>query len=295
MVVDYLPPFRFPFINTSMWYYAKSKNKIGPISDAAMERLYLLGEIDGNTLVWRRKKWGPFSETNFYKRLTSAPDDEFKKNLAKKTGIFRTFLVSTAIYMMFCAYIMKNRLDQCVDISLGKLSQMDIKVSASEFNMTLVLSQIILLVLVIFLGKAMFNWIKFSTEFTLFSSRSYKMSPYFSAWAPFIPFFNLIYPCSWMVQTCSAILETIESEWSPWDIALVALWWFFTIFSFTLLAIDIFFLPSLFKTNIFNLVLYFGIYSYLVTAFACLVWVAMITRMYHLFMTTYKNFSSAEA
>ncbi len=199
-----------------MWYYSKDgKEKTGPIADPAMSVLISRGEITKDTKVWspKQKEWCPLWQSEIYKKTKQKKKSEHLLQLERYTYIFRAFLISFFVCMLFsisfyydsvCVY--REYLDNG-DV-LDKASK---TIQAYEISQTKRLISLILLVMLAVTAYFGYRWVKTVVINAKMLKRRISYTPTFSAWSFALPFVNLIIPKQVVTEVLVISLSYLKS------------------------------------------------------------------------------------
>ena len=268
-----------------MWYYVKNDAKEGPISDAALARLYEDGTVNKDTLVWTQgnKEWMPLGSCVFYKALNSKRESASLRGLRLRNAFFRTSLIT--LIAVFCAKICLSieRLNFLFEYIDGKFaSKALVKVKYLELfyadSLTFLLA-LAFAVLAIFFG---YSWIVACAGNAVSFNKDFPYSPKIAARSFIIPFINLISPPKIMYAVLASSLAVLRRKPAAADIALVGLWYFFNIAAIALVAINYLAVPSTGGTEILYARMTFSICTYGIIVCALIFWILLVYRVSYL-------------
>lgn len=274
-----------------MWYYQENKVRKGPVSDVAMEHLFKSGTISANTKVWnkRTRKWELFSESVFFQKITGKQPSKTFSNLKMKTRIFRGMLTVMFVFFLFTVYLSHERILKYSEVFSGRISGIHEQVLTSEYSMRAFLAGTIFALLIAAAAKTLYSWAFSVTMIMNNANRDFKMDPHHAGAAFFVPFFNFVYPCIWMVKLYSAALDSRNKKIGPFDLFLISMWWFFSLLAVVLFTVNIFSFSGNIGSETFRSLFSMIIYADIIAATACVFWIAIISRILHLISGLYKK------
>ena len=268
-----------------MWYYVKNDAKEGPISDAALARLYEDGTVNKDTLVWTQgnREWTPLGSCVFYKALNSKRESASLRGLRLRNAFFRTSLIT--LIVIFCAKICLsierlNFLFEYIDGKFGSKALVKVKYLELFYADTLTfLLAFAFAVLAVFFG---YSWIVACTGNAVSFSKEFPYSPKTAARSFIIPFVNLISPPKIMYAVLTSSLAALHRKPAAGDIALVGLWYFFNIAAIALIAISCLAVSSTGGTEMLQARMAFSICTYGIIVCALASWILLVYRVSYL-------------
>lgn len=268
-----------------MWYYVKNDTKEGPISDAALARLYEDGTVNKDTLVWTQgnREWAPLGSCVFYKALNSKRESASLRGLRLRNAFFRTSLIT--LIVIFCAKICLsierlNFLFEYIDGKFGSKALVKVKYLELFYADTLTfLTAFAFAVLAAFFG---YSWIVACTGNAVSFSKEFPYSPKAAARSFIIPFVNLISPPKIMYAVLTSSLAALHRKPAATDIALVGLWYFFNIAAIALIAINCLAVSSTGGTEMLQARMAFSICTYGIIVCALAFWILLVYRVSYL-------------
>lgn len=275
-----------------MWYYVKNNIKEGPVSDAALGRLFNEKAIDSSTMVWTQgqKKWTKLGELKFHKILSAQPKSDSLKSLVKCTSIFRAMLFVFALFTCVCIVFLADRMNFMFEFIEGKISSgVALDVSALEFALTDKLLSLTLFVFFIILLVVGYRWIYTAAKNAKSIEKNFPYSAKNAALSFLVPFVNFIVPEKVMLAIIKSSLSGLNKNLSPLDICLVSLWWISNAIALVLIIMDCYAITEQGETDIVQARLIFSICTGAMVFVAVLFWIVLVSRIYSLQKKFFSN------
>jgi len=212
-----------------MWYYVKEKQKIGPVSDAAIHDLFRNGVIKKSTLVWAPEipTWIPMEDSSIYKRITKPPKSNSLAILNTITYALRAFIVAWIIFLGVRGYYLVESYNFFRDIWTQSQSIESVQdaIRLVVLQQTITMTKLISWLLIFIMAGIVARWFYIIAHTSKSIDNSFKYSPYAAAFSFIIPFVNFILPCQVMWSALKASLYATRQKLSAFDVSLFFSWW----------------------------------------------------------------------
>ncbi|MBO6102636.1 MAG: DUF4339 domain-containing protein [Opitutales bacterium] len=269
-----------------MWYYTdKSGAKFGPVADAALKRLYESGKIDGSSLVSRGlgSAWAPLGETpefakikgrRIYKRLTA---------YTRKTRVFRALLLAFALANLAYIFAGWKRLGIIESIlnSGGEPGEF-MRLYAAEYVKVIKFYSLLVFAMMLFLFRAMFNWMNFSLYNAKLLDKNFRLNPLFYSLSFFIPVANFFLPyyAVWSVFRVSK--QCVNRRMNIFDANYILLFWFFNVFAIVVNAVYFVLYYGKVEVDAVESFIWFNGFRAATVAAVCFLWFIIATKIYNI-------------
>ena len=224
-----------------MWYYAKDKEKIGPLSDSAIVKLYADEVISSDSLVWstefKEKKWVTFGETKTYKKISAAPKSETLKTFNIVTSILRALFIASLVFLAAKISFMLDSLGHYLNILEGFIDKNSVQcgVLTSINSRTCVIAGQLMFLYAAAVFYFGFKWMYAAASCARAVDKKFNVRPSTAAWSIVLPFVNFILPVKIIYGIIRSAARALHKKPSIFDITLVVLCEFFWVLNFAMI------------------------------------------------------------